>query len=688
MCLRPLFCAKLIVFLYRRLFGLPQSKKEVRVRQSFRLWQVVVCAWACCAPGLLFAQSQPLPSDPELDDILSHDIADLTVTSVSRRPQKLSSAASAIYVVTKEDIERTGASSVAEVLRIVPGLQVAQVSSHNWAISARGFDSSLANKMLVMIDGRSLYTPVFSGTYWDDRQIPVTEVERIEVIRGPGASVWGANAVNGIINIITKSGKDEQGNYVTARAGTEEASLAAGRGKEYAPDQYYRTYAQGAEYGATKAPGGSDNNDAWNRVEAGFRVDGKTGNDDGYMLSGQGYGGGQESRQVGRLRDAPFSYVYDTDDTSYGGSFSGTWDHAFSADSNGTLKTSIDSYKRDEFIADQDVTTFDIDWQRDTQTSARNNLIWGVGYRFFSVGINGSFDARVRDTQADYSLFSGFLQDEYQLVPNELYLTLGSKLEHNDFTGFEVQPTARLSWVVDDKQTVWGAVSRAVRTPSIVDHDINLIALTAPGPTYTVLFGSSDIASEELIAYELGYRLQATPKLQFDNTIYFNDYDNLTTYAPQTPYFTGLTFVNPYTTNNEGSGHVYGFETSATYTASRTLKFMGSYSFAQMDLSTSGNALPLTGTEQSLPHNMFSVRSYWNITPKVSFDNMLYYVDALQEPVDSYWRYDTRLAWQAMPGLELSLVGRNLLDDKHAEFPAAYEAEIERSVLASATWRF
>ncbi len=656
------------------------------MRQIPRLWLVFIGAWVMGAPGI--ALSAALPSDPEFDDILAHDISELTITSVSRRPQKLNTAASAIYVVTQEDIRRTGASSIPEALRIVPGIEVAQIASNKWAISARGFNGALANKMLVMIDGRSLYTPVFAGTYWDDRSIPVTEVARIEVIRGPGASVWGANAVNGIINIISKSGKDEQGNYVDARVGTEEVSVTAGRGKEWKPDAYYRTYAQGFVNDASKLTAGGDTADDWYRAQAGFRLDGKTSQDDDYMLSAQGYGGGQENRQTMTMRDAPYSTTYNSDDKSNGANISGTWDHAYSANSTGTLKASVDYYSRYEEVADQKVATLDLDWQRDTQTSARNNLIWGAGYRFFSVGIDGSFTARVHNTQEYYNLFSGFVQDEYALLPNELFLTVGSKLEHNDFTGFEIQPNARLSWVMDDKHTLWGSVSRAVRTPSIVDHDINIIARTAAGPTYTVLFGSPDIESEKLMAYELGYRVQATPKLQLDNTVYYNDYDDLTTYEARDSYFTGLTFVNPYVTSNRGYGHVYGFESAATYTASHTHKLMASYSYAEMDLDTRGAALSINGTEQLMPKHMLSLRSYWNVTPTVSFDNMAYFVDDLRTPVGSYIRYDTRLAWQALPGLELSLTGRNLLDDRHAEFPITPQTELERSVLAGATWRF
>ena len=656
------------------------------MEQRARLWLGLIGAMLAGMPMALFAA--PLTADPELDAILAHDISELTITSAARRPQKLSETPAAIYVVTKEDIARTGVSAVPEVLRIVPGIQVAQVAANKWAISARGFDTTLSNKMLVLIDGRSTYTPVFSGTYWDDRAVPVSEVERIEVIRGPGASVWGANAVNGIINIITKSGKDEQGNYVTAKLGSEETSLTAGRGKEYKPGQYYRSYAQYFYNGATKQPSGADSEDAWYRAQAGFRLDGTTSNDDTYRLSMQGFGGGQDNFQTVPMRAAPYSSSYSSDDTSLGATVSGSWDHAYSATSKGTLNASLDHYTRREEIADQHVSTLDLDWQRDTQTSPRNNFIWGAGYRNYLVDIEGSFAARVTKEHADYNLFSAFLQNEYALVPNELFLTLGSKIEHNDFTGFEIQPNARLSWIVDDKQTLWGAVSRAVRTPSIVDNDINLIARTAPGPTYTVLFGSSSVDSEDLTAYELGYRLQATPKLQLDNTVYYNDYSSLTTYEAQTPYFTGLTFVNPYTTTNEGYGHVYGFESAATYTASRTHRLIGSYSIAKIDLGTHGAALPIDSNEKLMPKQMFSVRSYWNVTPTIAFDNMLYYVDDLRTPAGDYLRYDTRLAWQALPGLELSLVGRNLLDDRHAEFPSTPQAEIERSVVASATWRF
>lgn len=634
-----------------------------------------------------YAASQP--SDPEFDEILSLDIADLTVTSVSKRPQRLNATASAVYVVTREDIKRIGAETIPDALRIVPGLQVAQYASNKWTVSARGFGGGLSNKLLVMVDGRSVYTPVFSGTYWDDRLVPMEEIERIEVIRGPGGSIWGANALNGIIHIITRDSRTDQEDYITASVGNKLVKEGGGYGAKLGKNSAFRAYAEHFDADPSLTRTGAENHDAWDRSHAGLRIDGETSAGNIYNVTAGGYTGSQENRSVLRQRTAPFSQVVLSEDDSSGFNIGGSWEHAFSKDSSGTFKAYLDHYNRLEEIADQYVTNIDLDWQFNAQTSPRNNFTWGLGYRMTMNELEGSFTARVNETHRNFDLFSAFLQDEYALVENKLFLTLGSKFEHNDFTGYEVQPNARLSWLIDAKQTLWASASRAVRSPSIIEDDVNIIVLTQAGPTYTVLFGNEDVQSEKLNAYELGYRVEVTPKLQLDNTVFFNDYTSLTTYEIGPQFFTGLTFVNPYYVDNLGKGHVYGFESAATYQATPSLKLMGSYSYAEMDLDTKpGSNYSLNSEEGRLPKNMFSARAYWNVMPNLNFDNMLYYVDNLGSSVGDYWRYDTRLGWQATPQLELSLIGQNLLDNQHPEFATTPTAEIPRSVIARATYRF
>lgn len=652
-----------------------------------RAWRAALGALvaALAAPAL----AAPLVADPEFDEILSLDLADLTVTSVSKRPQRLSDTASAVYVVNKEDILRSGATTIPDALRMVPGLHVAQTDSNRWAIMARGYNTSLVNKMLVLIDGRTVYSPVYSGTYWDDRFVPMTEIERIEVIRGPGASVWGANAMNGTINIITKRAQKKPSNYVATRVGTDTYGADGGHGGKLADNTYYRSYAGYSNYKHTERTNGTNGVDDWDRVTAGMRVDGEYGEGDSFMLTGNAYGGNQEAFNRVRLRDAPFARAYNSVDSSFGGSVNGSIDRQFSADSKGTLRGYIDHYSRLEETFDQHLTTFDIDWQHDLRTSERNNFTWGAGYRLIQSEIDGSFTARLTQENRNFSLYSAFVQNEYALVPDSLFLTLGSKFEVNDFTGFEYQPNARLSWRMDDKQTLWGAVSRAVRTPSIVEDDVNLVLNTAPGPTYTVFFGNGSYRSEEMIAYELGYRVELSPQLQVDSTVFFNDYNYLRTYERGVPYVQGTTTIIPSITANSGYGHVYGFETAATWTLSPRHKLMGSYSYAEMDLETNaGSTYSLNGQDELIPKHMASMRSYWNVTPTVNFDNMLYYVSAIESPVDSYVRYDTRLAWQATPTLEVSMTGYNLLDNSHPEFPTSPQSEIGRSAIARATVRF
>lgn len=647
-------------------------------------WLSVACICAPLAP--VYAQS--MPADPEMDAILSSDLADLTVTSVMRRPQKLSATASAVYVVTKEDIHRIGANTIPDALRIVPGVQVARVSSNEWAVSARGFNGTFSNKMLVMIDGQSIYTPVFSGTYWDDRMVPMKEVERIEVIRGPGASMWGANAMNGVINIITKSAASEQGGYTTAALGNELGEVGGGYAAKLGENSDYRVYGSYYDADSSVTPAGRDQPDDWNRMRAGFRIDGTRDNLDQYSITGRAYTGRQDNVATVRLPTTPFSVDTISRDTSQGLSLSGAVKRQFADDSTGDLRVTLDHYTRLEQIADQHVNMLDIDWQHDMATSARNNFTWGAGYRFMNVGLEGSFTARVSEVSRNYNLFSAFAQNEYALIPDELFFTVGTKVEHNDFTGLEIQPNARLAWEFSDKHTLWAAVSRAVRSPSILEDDLNLIVQTGVGPTYSVLYGDSDVRSEELIAYELGYRAELSPTFSIDTTVYLNDYDHLATYEAGTPFSVGIIQVNPVYTGNRGQGYVYGFETSATWKVLDELRLMGSYSFAEMYLWKSGsNTTSLESTEDQLPQHVLSLRSYWDVTPELRFDNMLYFVDQLGT-INGYMRYDSRLGWQVTPSLELSLTGYNLLQDQHPEFPALDPSEIERSVIGRATWRF
>jgi len=622
----------------------------------------------------------PNVADPEFDEILSRDISDLTVTSVAKRQQRLNDTAAAIYVITQEQLRRSGIYSIPEALRLVPGMQVAKISADKWAISSRGFNSNLNNKLLVLIDGRAIYTPVFSGVYWGDQSTSINDIDRIEVIRGPGASLYGANAVDGVINIITKSAEDTQGELLSATATAKGNGIYEARhGGKIGEKSFYRAYGQYYD------------GDTWYRERAGFRTDGKIRDNDSFTFQGDAYTGEQKITSMLPTPTTPFRQTVRTGDDAYGGNILGRWNRKISSSSDLSVQSYLDHYSRNEANAEQHVSTADIQLQNSIKFNERNNFVWGGGGRLYYQELNGSFAASFNDRYDIHEIFNVFAQDEYAIVPDKLFFTAGSKFEYNDFSGFEVQPSARLAWHPTGNQTVWGAISRAVRTPSSIEKDVSLAAAVTPGapPNEVRVFGNPQQKSEELIAYELGHRIQPTKDLSFDTSVYYNDFDKLQTFSgPGTsfPGDDGNTII-PYTFSNLGSGHVYGAELAANWNVTRDWRLSGSYTYVKMVLDAPGAAASLDATEDLAPRNQFSIQSYYNVNETVHWDNMIYYVDNLSPPVKDYVRYDTRIAWMAMPGLEFSLIGRNLLGS-HEEFPTTPQNEIDRSFIGQALWKF
>lgn len=629
-----------------------------------------------CAPAF---GADSMKADPEFDQILSQDINDLTVTSVAKRSQRLADTAAAVYVITQEDVRRAGIYSIPEALRLVPGVQVAKISGDRWAVSSRGFNGAINNKLLVLIDGRAIYTPVFSGVYWGDQGTSINDIDRIEVIRGPGASLYGANAVNGVINIITKSAEDTQGNMVSATTTAKGNGIYEARhGGKTQGNHYYRGYAQ--YYDGL----------SWHRARGGFRLDGKMSDSDHYTLQADAYGGEQDTKTNRAVLTAPFSQLTASTDGVAGGNVLGRWSRAMSSDENIMVQSYVDHYARTELTADQHVSTADMQAQHSLKINERNHFIWGGGARLHYQDLRGTFNAGFKDRYDTHYILSAFVQNEYAAVPDTLFLTLGSKFEHNDFTGFEVQPSARLAWHPTSNQTVWAAISRAVRTPSSIEEDVDLLALVTAGPTESRIFGNPNQKSEELIAYELGHRIQPTNNLSFDTALFYNDFNNLQTFGGP-----GATFVAangntviPYYYNNLGHGHVYGAELAANWNVTPKWQLSGSYTFLRMGLDVKpGAAASLESTERLAPRHQFAVQSFYNLSNNVHWDNMLYYVDNLPPSVDSYLRYDTRIAWLVKPGLEVSFIGRNLIDP-HTEFPATGMAEVDRSFIGQVLWKF
>src|SRR5438093_2435897 len=450
----------------------------------------------CVRPG--FAQ-QPDSAGQRPDSSLTAEalkklsieqLMNLQVTSVSKRPERLSQTASAIQVITQEDIRRSGASSLAEALRLATNLQVAQVDSRQWAISARGFNGTTANKLLVLIDGRTVYTPLFSGVFWDVQEVPLADIDRIEVISGPGATLWGANAVNGVINVITKDAKDTQGFLLSGGGGTEQHGFGTVRyGAALGSSVRARIYGRGFDRDATALPSGQGAADDWYLGQGGFRMDWEASSASRVTLQGDLYDGRIGQPSAGDIAVS-------------GGNAMARWSHTISEKSSLAAQLYYDRTHRDiPGTFGEDLDTYDVDLQHATRLSARHDVVWGLGYRLINDRVVNSSALAFLPPHVAREWFSGFVQDEIALVPNRLQVALGTKIEHNDYTGFEIQPSGRVNWTLSSSATLWAAVSRAVRSPSRIDRE-----LFAPAQPPYFLAGGPGFHSEEALAYQLGYR--------------------------------------------------------------------------------------------------------------------------------------------------------------------------------------
>jgi iron complex outermembrane receptor protein len=538
----------------------------------------------------------PLPAD--LTQLSLEDLMDIEITSVAKKAQKLSEAPAAVFVITNDDLRRSGVTSIPEALRMVPGLQVARIDANKWAITPRGFNGRFSNKLLVMMDGRSVYTPLFSGVYWDMKDTLLEDVDRIEVIRGPGAALWGANAVNGVINIITKRSEDTQGGLVVAGAGTEERGFGAVRyGGKLGQDNYCRVYAKYLNRDSGVFPSGEDGADEWDVLRAGFRMDWQGSGPDALTLQGDIYDGGAGVMAVTKSFDPHAPPTFDEDEGISGANLLGRWKHTVSDTSEIALQVYYDRTERNGIILDQIHDTFDLDLQQQFALGKRQEIVWGLGYRFVSDNIDNTFYGSWDPDSRDDDLYSGFVQDDITLIKDRLRLTLGSKFEHNDYTGSEIQPNGRLMWTLQEGHSIWAAVSRAVRTPSRTEEDGRLnTTVLPPGsllplfPGYGVvsLFGDGNYESEELLAYELGYRVLPTDQFSVDIAAFYNDYSNLRTLEPGNPSLevspspTHLVF--PFTADNKMDGETYGVEVAADWRASDWWRIHASYTYLQIQL--------------------------------------------------------------------------------------------------------
>lgn len=656
---------------------------------------IYAAAFISLARGAWASDENVDTAAPDLAHLSLEELMSVEVTSVSKRPEKLSEAPAAISVITSDELRRSGATSIPEALRLVPGMEVARVDSHNWAVSARGFNDLFANKLLVLMDGRSVYTPLFSGVHWDVQDTILEDIERVEVIRGPGATLWGANAVNGVINIITKSAKDTQGLMLTGGGGTEEQGFAGVRyGGKLGENAYYRVYGKYFNRDDQVLPDGTDSNDRWNVERGGFRVDWDASTDDHFTFQSDLYSGRLNQTFFLPTPNPPYAQTNRGNVDVNGGNVLGRWSRSFSERSDLNLQVYYDRTVRNGPVLNEDRDAIDIDLQHHFLLGERQDLVWGAGYRVSSDELDSTYTATFNPDQRTVQLFSLFVQDEITIVPDQLRVTLGSKLEHNDFTGFEYQPGGRISWTPTDRQTLWASISRAVRTPSQAEDDIQLRQVTATPGVQTLIQGSREFDSEELLAYEVGYRWRPLDRITLDVAAFYHDYGNLRSVEPG-----GIVPGPPVTVTatlaNRINGETYGVEFAPSWQITDSWRVQAAYTFLQMQLHRDAGSLDTTteANEGRNPHHQFSLRSFLNLPHDIEFDCTLRYVESLPDfQIPSYVVMDARIAWRPLKNLELAIVGQNFLDDRHPEFQSVLipteRTEVQQSVYGKVTWRF
>ena len=604
----------------------------------------------------------------QLRDLSIEQLANIEISSVSKAAEPLSDAPAAIYVISHDDIARSGATTLPEMLRMAPNLEVAQLNPTSYAISARGFNvgdnASLSNKLLVLVDGRSVYTPLFGGVYWDMQGVPPEDIERIEVISGPGATLWGANAVNGVINIITRKSSDTQGGVLEVGGGNLSRTASLQYGGQLAPDLTYRVHAEGSDYSAFQTPDGHDAHDGWSKPSGGFRVDWAPPGD---TLSLQG--------DIFHAQEDP--------DGSVGGrDLVASWQHQLDGGSSLQLLAYYDKESRfnDNGGGGFETDTYDIEFQHSSTLGNWNSIVWGAGDRAFSYELENTALKLLPPTRT-LNLANIFGQDTIS-VTDRLKLTLGLKIEDEPYTGVEPMPSVRASWKATDSILVWGAISRAVRSATPIDRDLHEFL----GPI-DYLDGSNNFQPEILTSYELGTRVQASSRVSFSVSTFYNIYDDLRTIGLTAGNSQGL----PLFFNNQAAALVYGVEVWGNYSVTDWWRLSAGFNVQHEHIHFQANG-GLAGIDfiADDPNHRASLRSSIDFGGGVSWDATLRYVGALHSPaLPDYGELDMRVAWKVTPAVEVSVAGSNLLHDHHAEFLEDGESDqIPRSFFIDTRWRF
>ncbi len=604
-----------------------------------------------------------LAQAPDLAELSLEQLANITVTSASRRPERLIDAPASIFVITGGDIRRSGATTLTEALRLAPNLQVAAIDNNQFGVSARGFNSTTANKLLVLIDGRTVYTPLFSGVFWDAQGVMLEDVERIEVISGPAATLWGANGVNGVINITTLPASRTQGTLVTGFAGGNERGGAVRSGGALGEDGHYRIYARYIDIDANRLASGASLRDEALRRQAGFRADWRLPGDGAFTLQGDAYRG--DGSNLAGLRETS------------GSNLLARWE-GHDGDASSRLQAYFDRTDRDHAgTYGETLDIFDLEFQRTSPLARSHELVWGAGYRYGSDHVRNTPSIAFLPADKKMQWGNAFVQDQVALS-SELQLTLGVKVETNPYTGHEWLPNARLSWQASPEHLLWAALSRAVRAPSRIDRE-----LYVPGqPPYAVIAGNDEFESELAQVAELGYRAQVSQSLSYSLTAFAHRFPNLRSVEAAT--------AGPVLANGI-EGRLHGIEGWGTYRVSPALRIAAGFLAMEHHLQVRPGVVDLRGFSAlgNDPKLTAFARANWDFLPGRELDVAVRYVGELPDPiVPAYAVVDARLGWKFSSSLEASLLVRNLGNRGYAQFgTSAARAEFEREVLLRLTWK-
>jgi len=643
---------------------------------------------------LLAHANEKAPVEFPSEELLNMELAalfDIEVISATKKKQLLSDTPAAISVITADDIKRSGALHIAEALRMASGIFVAQRNSGDWFVASRGsFNSSFVNKLLVLVDGRSVYNPQLARTFWNDLNVYLEDVERIEVIRGSGGAIWGANAVNGVINIITKSSHDTRDTVVQVGKGNlVDHILSARHGGALSSHTSYRVYAQKTENNKTKNPLLADSADM---KQAGFRFDSYLEADTELSIQG-----GVSSREADDIDIETYAPTLSKTNTHF---LSAQWNRTFSDTNKLSLKSYYSYEDRSISAISLDNTIVDIDLTHQFQLSTNHAIIWGGGYRWTHYNIEEGSLINVEKLKDSEKLFNAFIQDDITLKP-DLHLILGAKLEHNDYTGLEFQPNIRIAWTPHKHQTLWAAISRSVHTPALLNDQVNALIKAPPSLTqlnpllsYVHYTGNKELKSESIISYEFGFRHSIASNLTWDTSFFYNDIKDLITtevYPTMNPLTGEIGILNPQSNGMEG--YSFGAESSLKW---RTGKWQFSFNYNYLNIVVTPDAMINTThdeLEHDNPEHRFSLYTSVDITPTIQANMNIYYVSHLpKRQLDEYTNTDVNISWKINKNVHLSVIGKNLFDNQKPQYtPHMYDpliTEIPRSIYTQLRWQF